>query len=658
MAVLRSVFFAALAAFLVFVTMPGLASAQRVRPLRSIDTDSVRIRAEANASMNDVVHLARHLAGNGEIVRDDVVANLRHPRRYACHVRGRLVYFGTDPAYGGRCPEGARRTDGILRGSVYRVPREHGRVLGTPFLEPPSRRDEVSAVRIAELVRRLNDTTAEARRAEALAQEALRDRDRARAALDARPQPPIEVHIDGESEKTTFSSRLHDLPVWVWLIVAAMFATACAFLLFSFLILPLETKPLLLAIKALRESRARTEAARKSERVTNEVIVQALNKDLHERRIRALRLMDFLHRRFRDEAEAKDLDKEKLLGRAKEKLEELFDFQERRRRITDAHGQLMTLRDKEGLYDSLIMQIREAETILDEDDAEIDDARRLDCRLVVEQCLDQIERLPFDPGELKAQIAGRVGSLKRDMELQCGLRYDGRASDEWKAEWEDRLRDEMRKAESAKMTHMALTALVEQQGIEGLAELAAKEGAFLGRAYRASIDRGEPAAELLARDARIHDLEQRLRNAGIDPGTKQAIAKLWPNVSEQPSREDDAEKIAGRVMRPRAQTLSVTASRESQIHAPPSSPMNALSRDVYRFLDTIRSLPKEAWTIDCSDGAARDWAFLLGNCSISAPSIGNLQMRTLLSYVKRRKPEWLSERMRRRTDPPPAPSTA
>lgn len=125
---IRSMFIAAFVAFL-FTLLPTFASAQHVHEVRPAGADEVRIGVDGPASIDEVVRLARRITGNSALTADDVIANLPHARRYACRAGGRLVYFGPDPAYGGRCPEDGIRREGVLRGVAYRVPREHGVVL-------------------------------------------------------------------------------------------------------------------------------------------------------------------------------------------------------------------------------------------------------------------------------------------------------------------------------------------------------------------------------------------------------------------------------------------------------------------------------------------------------------------------------------------------
>ncbi len=748
---IRSMFVAALAAFL-FPFLPAFASAQQVHEVRPAGADEVRIGVHGPASMEAVVALARRITGNPALTADDVIANLPHARRYVCRVRGRQVYFGPDPDYGGRCPDDGVRTDGVLRGATYRIPREHGVVLAPPVgrrvrraTSPAS--DEASQRRIAELESRLAAVTAErdaARRerdqarerdaasesavnqaesaqatAEAQRDAAIRERDEARAALAARPPAPIVVSVPGlrgraERETITFASRLHGVPVWAWLAVAALLVLAVAFIAFGLVILPREKRPLAERLDELEDAKTKVEG----EFMAKKVEADEASQDLAQakRRIaslraagnRAIRMGKRLFEESRASAEAHRALKEDE-ERAATKL---IEYQNRKERIAGNHAKLMALREEEEPFLYLETLLRETET-----DREL--AReRGDMGAVAqyEQALAIYrERLESsgDASHLRAEIAGLAAVLARDIQLQCGIAFDARSADERLTYWEDLRREELRRAAAECKHYGTLVSLLEERELARVAEItskrralesefASKEGALEGRHWlyasakhdaeeslraatrelaemRASLDEhkslvdafaGDPSAHaqaLLQRDGVIADLAKRLREAGINPGKLPVTPAngTWPEeeaTEELPLPGRPGTPAFGTPRRPRtlaaeASPEALQAARDSQLPAPPKSPLSAVNRAIYKLLDDFELLPPDAWTILCEkEEEAADWAFLVARCAISAPRIGEVPLRKLMTVVERRAPEWLDGRMRRRTDPPPAPS--
>lgn len=722
----------AFAAFLLVLCAADFASAQRVHEVRPAGADEVRIGVGANASMEDVLRLARRISGNEALTADDVITNMTHARRYVCRSGGRMTYFGRDAD---RCTEGETRSDGLIRGVAYRVPREHGVVLARRA--PPDGRLRItqrvdSSGRIAELERRLELTSGRLRLAEQVVTDAgnaqiraesevtrLRDalasaereRDEARAALAARPAV---AHtgarvVRDEVPPFTFASRLHGVPVWGWLVILALALFGGAFLIFGFLVLPFEKRPL---IERLEESEERRRAHVEGLQMQIDAIDTDLKREVARaawlaRRRAALGTLVVHYRGVM----AKSQD---ALSGALPKLEELKGYYDRKARIAENHAKLMKLRDEEDPFLHLETLIRQTET-----DRELA-VERDDARAVVEydQALaiyrENLESLG-DASELRARIAGLTTLLARDVQLQCGVAFDTCSVDERLAQWEERRREELRRAVTERARYESLVSALEERELVRVAEItskrralesdfASKEGELAGRHWvyalekheahealrakereleelRESLDEhrrlvdafaGDPSAHaqaILQRDAFIADQAMKLREAGIDPATLPATPSngSWPEeeLTEELPLPGSASAYGVRAPRKRVPTLVVGASeeavrvaRDSQLPAPPKSPTYALNHAVSKLLDEFEVLPIDARVLHTDDSAAAEWTRLLGLCSISTPTMGEVPFRKFLAVVERRAPDWLAERRRRRTDPPPAPSAA
>lgn len=680
---IRSMFVAAFAAFL-FSFLPGLASAQNVHEVRPAGVGEIRIGVHGPASMEAVVALARRISENPALTADDVIANLSHARRYVCRVGGRMVYFGPDPEYGGRCPEDGVRSDGTLRGAVYRVPREHDAVLAPSVRRArrsavPSVSDPAQTAQIAELERRLEVTSERLRLAEQTATDAGAARIRAESEVSRLREENTRLARELEAARedgVTIESRVNGVTVWGWLVILALMMLAVAFVLFGLVILPREKRPLVHRIDELEEVNTTVEGELMAKNVEAEEATEALQKA--RRRIKSLRAAGTrVLRMFRRVVEENRVLKENEEGAATE----LAAYRQRKARIAENHAKLTELREREEPFLHLETLIRLTETdrvfALGREDAKT----VRDCDEVLTIYREHLEPLG-DPSDLRAQIAGVQAVLAEHLPPQCGVVLDLRSADERLTEWEERRHEELRHAAAVRQNLETLVSVVEKRALAGVAEITAKRRAFESECasneeLRESLDEhkrlvdafaGDPSAHaqtILQRDARIADLAHKLREAGIDPGTLPAT----PSNGSWPEEITENLPLPGstpaRASRKRVPTLVVGASeeavrvaRDSQLPAPPKSPTYALNHAVSKLLDELEILPVDARVIHADNGDAAEWARLLGMCSISAPTIGEVPFRKFLAVVERRVPEWLTERLRRRTDPPPAPSMA
>lgn len=532
------------------------------------------------------------------------------------------------------------------------------------------------------------------------------------------PTAPNVVSVPGlpevaGRETITFASRLHGVPVWGWFAILALALLGGAFLIFGLVVLPHEKRPLVDRIDELEEAKTKAEGEFMAKNVEAKEADEALAKarrriaSLRAAGTRAIRMGKRLFEESRASAEAHRALKEDEERAATM----LIEYQNRKERIAENHAKLMQLREEEEPFLHLETLIRQTET-----DRELAFEREdMDAITQYDQALaiyrENLASLG-DPSELRAQIAGLTALLARDVQLQCGVAFDTRSADERLAHWEDLRCEELRRSAATRKNYETLISLLEERELARVAELtgkrraldaefASKEGALEGRHWlyasakhdaeeslraaerelaelRESRDEhkrlvdafaGDPSAHaqaILQRDAVIADLAQRLREAGIDPGKLPPTPSngSWPEeiTEELPLPGKSGTPAFGTPRRPRtlaaeASPEAIRAERDSQLPAPPKSPLSAVNRAVYKLLDDFSMLPREAWTIVCEkEQEAADWAYLIAHCAISAPRIGEVPLRKLMTAVGRRAPEWLDERMRRRTDPPPAPS--
>ncbi len=616
--------------------------------------------------MEKIVALAQRLTGNAELTSEDVLANLPHARRYVCRANGRQIYFGTDPAYAGRCPEGATRFDGVLAGAHYPVPRVHGNVLSpvtrrvtrpAEFAPPDPRIDAYESTR--EL---LEETMADRDSARSELASARADLSAANAALANWPEVrPVVVPAPAPAPVVQTEA-----PGWLAFVVLLMLGLL---VLAAWSIDHFRVKPLLAKCEELEK--ANTELQGKLMETANFLRTSEedcarevkISNGLVKRRARLVKAVIF-YRSTRSKTDA-DLKREKA---------GLTEFRERRDRITDCHAKLAELRVREEPIlraESLVQEVmvlREAAQDRGDEDfvTQLDDALRIHEKELM---------LLGDPQELRAEINGLVAVLKRDMQLQCGLYFDTRSSDEWRAERDNEQRTLKCELEARTATYKELAAEVmkanaarKEEHAMALEEIAAArrelelvpgDSAPFGRVaeleksveeYRQLFaamlnDPEEHVKQLIAYDNRETDLRKRLADLGHDPGPG---TKLYALIAEQHS--EDSGPFVPSV--PRKPTLAFEALRESQLPMPPSTPTSALNRDIYKTLDIWRSLPPDSWTMICDERAARDWAYFLYNCWISVPRIGLVRLRHLLKEAKVKAPEWLTERARQPTGRP------
>lgn len=548
---IRSMLVAASAAFL-FAILPAVASAQNVHEVRPAGVDHVRIGVHGPASIDEIVALARRITGNPALTADDVIANLPHTRRYACRAGGRLVYFGPDPEYGGRCPEHGIRREGVLRGATYRIPREHGVVLEPPVERRarPSRGasapNPADAARLTEVERRLTETAGRLRLAEQSATDAgtariraeaeasrlrddlataRRERDEARAALAARPTAPIVVSVPGlretaERETITLASRLHGMPIWGLMALLALVILAVAFIAFGLVVLPREKRPLVDRIDELEEAKTKTEGELMEKRVEADEASKDLAKarrrieSLRAAGTRVIRMGKRLFEESRASAEAHRVLKEDE-ERAAAKL---IAYQNRKQCIAENHAKLMQLREEEDPFLHLETLIRQTETDreLAVEREDMDAVTQYDQALAIYR--ENLESLG-DSNELRARIAGLTTVLARDVRLQCGFAFDTRSVDDRLVHWEDLRREELREAAAARKNYETLVSLLEERELGRVAEItskrralegevAAKEGELAGRHWCYASARYDAEEALRAKERELTELRE------------------------------------------------------------------------------------------------------------------------------------------------------
>lgn len=684
MANLRSIASIVFAACL-FLVLPGFVSAQDVYEAQSGDSYVTIGTHESGANMEKIVALAQRLTDNAELTSEDVLANLSHARRYVCRAHGRQIYFGTDPAYAGRCPEGATRFDGVFGNWHYRVPRVHGDVLSPmtrrrtsrpAAFEPPDPRIaayESTSELLEDTVSELAGVRAELVNAQAelaTANAALANDDWPELHTVAVPAPIAQV--PSQRGEVSADSLFYGRPLWVAFAVLVTVMIAL-FLLVMLIVLRFKLKPHLAYREILEKKNTRLEGQLMETASFLRTMEEDYEKEqkttqsLKRRRARLIKAVVF-YRILRGRADA-DLKREKAL---------LSEYRFRRDRIVECHDKLVVLRVQEEPFlhaESLVQ-----ETMADREDAE----HRHDEDLVARQDeLLQIYEAALrswgDPQRLRAEINGLVTTMKHDMQLQCGLYFDTRSSDEWRAERDNEQRTLKRELGARIETYSRLaTALAEAKtacaeehamAMEDVAslkreiEFTAMTGAVSNRTTELEADLeehkqllaamlGEPdehVKQLIAYDNREADLRKRLVDAGLDPGLG---TKLYALIAGRHGEDGGSPDDVSIQPLPRRQTQAIEALRPSQLPAPPSSPTSALNQSIYTFLDALRSLPIDSWRIECNEAASRDWAYFLYNCWISAPGVGVAQLSKYTDVAKRLFPEWVTERARQPTGRP------
>ncbi|MCC6563546.1 hypothetical protein IT087_01500 [Candidatus Uhrbacteria bacterium] len=629
MAIIRSIVFSAFVACL-FLVLPGFASAQNVHEVRPAGADYIRIGVDGPTSMEAVVALARRITGDETLTVDDVLANLPHARRYVCRVGGRQVYFGPDPDYGGRCPEGATRSDGLLRGATYRVPRTHGAVL-SPIVRRTSRpvHAEAPDARIAELESRLRDVTAErddfrqryeesetiVHRANDGRDEALEQLEAANTALEtvraelaealsalaARPEPrTVTVTDPASAAAITLNSPFHGRPLWAVFVLIIVLMIALFLLLFGTVIRPLTLRPHLAHRERLETEKTRLEGQvmetgnylRTADADLKKEV--AKTKSLTKRRKRLVKAVVY-YRVLRDRTD-------RVMTDALEKLKELKAFHDRKDVIAKAHSDLAALRDQEEPYLNAEALLQEALEGREEATSRGDEKAVHEYSEAVKIYEENLASLG-DPNALRAEIAGLVALLAREMQLQCGIAFDIRSADERLGEWEDRKREELRKLRAKSQTYEALAIEVMK---------AEKTRAEAHAAKMAELTRRELEEAFLA-----------------DPDQTDAPVNGSP---ERPSRR---RKITEDFERPQATP--------------------ALHGFITRLLDEAETRSDAPLVLLCDEAEAGDLAYLMQHASVVCPQLPeSARLRDFPGVIEAQDASLLSQRLRRRQGEPSA----
>ncbi|MCK9361345.1 hypothetical protein M0Q28_03905 [Patescibacteria group bacterium] len=633
MAIIRSIVFAAFVACL-FLVLPGFASAQNVHEVRPAGADYVRIGVDGPTSMEAVVALARRITGDETLTADDVLANLPHARRYVCRVGGRQVYFGPDPEYGGRCPEDATRSFGLLRGATYRVPRTHGAVL-PPIVRRTSRPVPAGApdARVAELESRLRDVTAErddfrqryeesetvVHRANDERDEALEQLEAANTALEtvraelaealsalaARPEPRT-VTVTAPAA-VSLNSPFYGRPLWAAFVLLAVIMIALL-LIALWPIRYFMLRPHLAYRGVLEQAKTKLEGGlmetRSYLRTAEEDLKKevAKTKSLTKRRKRLVRAVVY-YRVLRDRME-------RVMADALEKLKELKAFQDRKDRIAAAQEELAKLRFAEEVFLHAETQVEETMSDLEEaNNANPRDEKLIaDLQGVLKVYEENLETLG-DSSDLRAKIAGLVGTLERDMKLQCGLAFDTSATDQRLADWIHKRAEALRKLQAKASTYEALTIEI----------------------MRAERTRAEEHAAAVAALTR-RELEE-------------AFLAV-PSQGEAPANGSSSAP-PGRQPRPRR----ITEDFERQQATP------ALHGFITRLLDEAETRPGAAPVLLCDEYEASGLAVFLHNTNVVCPQLQDpIRLRDFPSAIEALDPAMLTERRIRPPHGPEAPA--
>ncbi len=713
MAIIRSIVSVSFVACL-FLALPGFASAQDVYEVQTSSDDYVVVGVHPGATMDEVVVLARRLSGNAELTSEDVLANVPHARRYVCRHNGRQLYFGTDPAYGGLCPEGARRSDGIIAGVRYRIPRAHGDVL-PPVVRsrvrptaPVATTDATSAARIAELegrlatlqenydeameeislsadafrddaegIRELGDQLDEAEEAVEDAMMALRE---VMAQFDAehqiREEAEMRLHdaeaaiglarqeiarlsqelADARRGEVTLNSRFYDRPLWGAFALLAVFMIG----LFLCLLWPIRRhllKPHLAYRERLEGERDNLKTNLEGEQMAYNVAQKEHAQDAKKsgRTVRLLRYWlaraGHEHVRLLDE----DARKEQALGSTLRKLEELKGYQDRKRRIAVNQALLVHLRDQEEPFNNL-------QSLVDETMEEQEAARLagdadgiLNCERALQIYQEQRQGLG-SPDALRAEIAKIASEMAEDMDAQCGVSFDPTTSDERFAQLEVARRSEKRKHETAKATLVSITAEIVK--------------ADAARAEEFVATKRELEAEVARLTAQLAYFNGPFPSAQPEPIVGDEVPSDPPpgafggngaRTSELPRPRKVTEDFARAPAAPRVP--SATGDRWSSPPPPAGAPASptlqatpALHEYVARLLDEAERRPDVPVILSCDKHEARDLALLLHNASALCPQLMEpVRLSELPAFLVQIEPSVLTKRHSRAPSMPPAP---
>jgi hypothetical protein len=504
------------------LTVPSLAAAQRVHEVRPAASDEILVGTESGATLRDIVALSRRISGNAELDADDVIMNNDHVR-YVCRAHGRQLYFGRDAAYGGdRCPEDASRSRGVLRDSVYRIPRSHGTALPSRPLRLERR--EVAApvttapdMRVAMLENQVHELEHANENAESRILDALNTADRATAELDElRAHPPApQVHMEfihdpAQAEeiaqlRAALAARPPTETPWPLYALAFVLVIAALLVLYGLHVY--------LRNRALRphitfgQTQAKMSAERlidlkEADRVQKED-AQAI-KSLRARR-RGLGTYVAELRVLRDR-------QERVLAKALPQLKELAAFQDRRNSIVESNRRIGELRVMDERVEVYRLQIVEAKDYLAEAEKREDAVAITHCQAAIAQCEADLAKIPYDPEEVRNDLRDLIVVQSLELAEQTGIEFDGSATDAWRAEIEAKARRRLMEADAKRQTYEDLAKVVADErvmlAVDNEKELAEKKAALEAEftAKQAAFE-----AECTARRTELDEEAKRLR---------------------------------------------------------------------------------------------------------------------------------------------------
>jgi len=481
------------------LSFPSFASAQRVHEVRPASRDEVRIGAEANASLDEIVVLARRISENADLTVDDVIANNGHVR-YICRVHGRQVYFGTDSTYGGaRCPEDAERARGVLRHSVYRVPRMHGAHLPPASAHPSPHSvpvtDVASTARIAELERDVRERDASLENAESRIIDALNIADHASEELERIRNEPLPEQITVvrtvHEPAVALPASAPGLPWWISFLLGM-----AVLLIFYGLYYRRHTLAPYIAYGADRadKAKARKLALAKADTIYSDDAYR-IRKLTRSRKRLAQYILDLI--RTRDSQDA-------ALGEALPQLEVLAQHQKRKADIVERNLRIVDLRGQLELPEVLRLQILECQHYLEEAQGHGDETQAEHYRMAIAQCQKQLEEIPYDPEEVREELGTLLALQREDVKLQCGLDLDGSALDEWRADMEAKTRQKLMEAEAKLRAFQAMHVILEEDRKSDQEKLAGQRAALaLGNEQELAAAKRRLEEEYAAKDGEL-----------------------------------------------------------------------------------------------------------------------------------------------------------
>jgi hypothetical protein len=684
------------------LSFPSLAHAQRVHEVRPAPAGEVRIGTEANASLDEIVVLARRITGDAELTTEDVIMNNDHVR-YVCRAHHRQLYFGTDSSYGGnRCPDDASRYRGVLRDSVYRVPITHGSMLVDPGwhhvvsnVSPPTpapvvnQTSDAEARELAALRAAVEQSAADLAAVRTSLRIASEERDAARNA------PPRTVTV---TQVVAEHATPWELALAVLLAIAITLASVYA--LYRRRFMPrfeLKLKDVNTAWEKKLEDEVSAIRVEEREKAQVELDLLRPKLALYDRGRRIWKIWhDVTNLKF------EELRQKYVLLETKHQAEREA-FERRKSEITVNNLEIASMRKMLEVPESLRHQILEYQhrvvTALEHGEQ----AQADEYRAAIGQCEAQRKLLHFDPEEVQARLQHVLTEQQELFAEQCGLRLDGSALDEWRADLEHKTRDKYFEAEAKRTAYEVLhvihqadlatkqealqkkyadmeTNLTHQNEVSLGEKLVALEAEYGARAaeigrqlaesqQREAALRGDPQAQgemIFAMEATIAELREELGKRSKPDDDRWSVPAEPSSGSLELPIEDDGQSVPPQ---PRVRQRKVTGpiARASydldvtKVAAPAPRREDALLRELENYLKLLEqsgnggsATPKR---MVCSDEEARNWAFLVENVHIQSSFLTDVpRLRSYAAALKKAGKEQLLKKRRDTNRPPPAPT--